>query len=257
MKKKMICFVILISSCLLFTGCTQLTPLSEEETNMVAEYIAMLMLKYDANYENKLTTTIEIKDNPSYTNEEFADLTDEINGKEENQEEDATKEEPADDNTSQAGNESTVTGPAKEWESGESTDINSILGNENFTVRYKEANEYQSYPDNKTDNYFTLEATEGKKLVVVSFSIVNVSGGEARYQMTDPNIYFRLDVKGENFVKPSMTLLTNDIQYIDVTLENKKAAEGVAVFSVDKDVDIREANILVYTDSKTAIEKLR
>ena len=54
-----------------------------------------------------------------------------------------------------------------------------------------------------------------------------------------------------------MTLLTNDIQYIDVTLENKKAAEGVAVFSVDKDVDLRDANILVYTDTKTAIQKLR
>ena len=125
MKKKMICFVILISSCLLFTGCTQLTPLSEEETNMVAEYIAMLMLKYDANYENKLTTTIEIKDNPSYTNEEFADLSDEINGKEEDKTpvEDTDTENPAKEpSENENGNESAKGGAAKEWEKGESTD---------------------------------------------------------------------------------------------------------------------------------------
>ena len=240
------------------TGCTELTPLSEEETNMVAEYIAMLMLKYDDDYESKLTSTIEIKDNPSLADEEFTDLADEIGG--ENKEDEKTPDDQTNsgDNQSSAGEQSQgVRIPPKDWESGESTDINAILGNDSFTVRYKGAEEYQSYPDNKTDNYFTLEATEGKKLVVVSFSIVNVSGAEAKYSMMDQDIYYRLDIKGESFIKPSMTLLTNDIQYIDVTLENKKATEAVAVFSVDKDVDLREANILVYTDKLTAIQKLR
>ena len=184
---------------------------------MVAEYIAALMLKYDANYESKLTTTIEIKDNPSYVDEEFSDLTDELNGKEDEEKQEETPAEQGNEGGQESSETPVRTGPKKEWEDGESTDINAILGNENFTVRYKDASEYQSYPDDKTDNYFTLEATEGKKLVVVAFSIVNVSGGEARYSMMDNDIYYRLDIKGESFVKPSMTLLTNDIRYIDVT----------------------------------------
>ena len=66
-----------------------------------------------------------------------------------------------------------------------------------------------------------------------------------------------MDLDAETIIKPNMTLLIHDLQYMDVQMAAGEEKEAVVVFSVEQDAVIAGANLLVYTETKTAIEKLR
>ena len=53
MKKRILLAVLSLMLCLL-AGCLEATPLNEEEMDVVAEYAASLLLKYDRHYDTPL-----------------------------------------------------------------------------------------------------------------------------------------------------------------------------------------------------------
>jgi hypothetical protein len=57
--------------------------------------------------------------------------------------------------------------------------------------------------------------------------------------------------------KPLLTLLENDLQYIDITIEAGKTETVLLVFEVSKDVEISEINLIALKDERTEIIEIK
>ena len=82
-KKSGIFFLCIFSMMICLAGCSQVTPLTDQEQGMIAEYIAHLMLKYDREYESTLAESVEVKEDPELIEEDFAVLEEEVTKPEE------------------------------------------------------------------------------------------------------------------------------------------------------------------------------
>jgi len=244
-KKSGIFFLCIFSMMLCLSGCSQVTPLTDQEQGMIAEYIAHLMLKYDRGYESTLAESVEVEEDPGLIEEEFDVLDEEV-----------TK--PSEPEVSEP-SEQIPTEPEEPKEPDETVadaELSEIYANPAVRISYQGYEEHAEYPAGE-ESYFSLVAPEGKKLVVVKFRVRNVTEEEILFSQLESEIKYRLDLDAETIVKPSMTLLMNDLQYMDVQIKAGEEQEAVVVFSVDQEATVEEANLLVYTETKTAIEKMK
>lgn len=231
-------------SLLLFSGCSRsLVSVTEEEQDMIAEYIAHLILKYDRGYEATLLESIAAPEESPDVEENFSVLGEE-------------EQKPDEEQTDSK--ESGKPGENSGMEAAESNaDLNSVFGLADVQVAFTGYKECAMYPEEESDSYFSLVAPDGKKFAVMQFEITNQSAGEKKFSQLETELKYRLDFDAKNYVKPSMTLLVNDLQYIDVVLEPQGTQEAVLVFAVEQNADLSGANLLVYSKTKTAIEKLK
>lgn len=250
MKKHFLTGVMMIIMMLMLSGCLGMNnSVTEKEIDLTAEYAAALLLKYDANYEPKLTTSIEVKEDPTLVEEEF-----EVLPVDEGDEEDADdKQEDTEDTSKEKKKDRAKDIPDGVTE----VKLQEMYDYSDLSIRYKGYKECDTYPDKTEDSYFSLVAADGKKLVVVSFSVMNNSEEKVRFSQLDSKIFYRLNVDGDKYLKPSMTLLSNDIQYVNTEIGPKEAIETVAVFSVDEASDMGIASIVVYDESRQSVTTLR
>lgn len=221
------------------------TGLSDGELKQVAEYAAKLVLKHTRNYEPTLQEELAIKENPGVVKEEF-----DVAG---NTSEKQTESRPPIKEEQKVGED--------EKEDGEASAINETNGDEDtasslsniyevdgFEVVYGGAGEYSRYP--KNEGYFSLVAADNMKLYVVEFSIRNKTNKNKKFSQGS-EVGYNLTFDGENYYKPSLTLLENDMQSLDISVGGGKSAKGVVVFNVPKKADKNKAKLKVVKGSKS------
>ena len=225
------------------------TGLSDDELKQVAEYAAKLVLKHTRNYEPTLQEELSIKENPNIVNEDFnvagkskvktSETTSpsSINDGEEN---DKTENENPDDKSKDI-NE---TNDDKDT----ATTLNDIYAKEGFEVVYGGAGEYSRYP--KNEGYFSLVAADNMKLYVVEFSIRNKTDKSRKFSHSE-GVSYNLTFDGENYYKPSLTLLENDMQSIEVNIGGGKSSKGVIVFNVAKNESKTKAKLRIINGDKS------
>lgn len=225
------------------------TGLSDDELKQVAEYAAKLVLKHTRNYEPTLQEELSIKENPNIVNEDFnvagkskvktSETTSpsSINDGEEN---DKTENENPDDKSKDI-NE---TNDDKDT----AVTLNDIYAKEGFEVVYGGAGEYSRYP--KNEGYFSLVAADNMKLYVVEFSIRNKTDKSRKFSHSE-GVSYNLTFDGENYYKPSLTLLENDMQSIEVNIGGGKSSKGVIVFNVAKNESKTKAKLRIINGDKS------
>ena len=225
------------------------TGLSDDELKQVAEYAAKLVLKHTRNYEPTLQEELSIKENPNIVNEDFnvagkskvktSETTSpsSINDGEEN---DKTENENPDDKSKDI-NE---TNDNKDT----AATLNDIYAKEGFEVVYGGAGEYSRYP--KNEGYFSLVAADNMKLYVVEFSIRNKTDKSRKFSHSE-GVSYNLTFDGENYYKPSLTLLENDMQSIEVNIGGGKSSKGVIVFNVAKNESKTKAKLRIINGDKS------
>ena len=225
------------------------TGLSDDELKQVAEYAAKLVLKHTRNYEPTLQEELSIKENPNIVNEDFnlagkskvktSETTSpsSINDGEEN---DKTENENPDDKSKDI-NE---TNDDKDT----AATLNDIYAKEGFEVVYGGAGEYSRYP--KNEGYFSLVAADNMKLYVVEFSIRNKTDKSRKFSHSE-GVSYNLTFDGENYYKPSLTLLENDMQSIEVNIGGGKSSKGVIVFNVAKNESKTKAKLRIINGDKS------
>jgi len=225
------------------------TGLSDDELKQVAEYAAKLVLKHTRNYEPTLQEELSIKENPNIVNEDFnvagkskvktSETTSpsSINDGEEN---DKTENENPDDKSKDI-NE---TNDDKDT----AATLNDIYAKEGFEVVYGGAGEYSRYP--KNEGYFSLVAADNMKLYVVEFSIRNKTDKSRKFSHSE-GVSYNLTFDGENYYKPSLTLLENDMQSIEVNIGGGKSSKGVIVFNVAKNESKTKAKLRIINRDKS------
>lgn len=238
MKKRASLLTFLIFTVISLNACAmESTGLSESELDQVAEYAAKLILKHVDGYEPTLLEELSIRENPSLNKEEFevAGETTETTSETASTETETSTETASETETSSGSAISEV-----EDDGNEAGSLNEIYGVAGFEVVYGGAGLYDRYP--KNEGYFSLVASENMKLYVVEFSIRNTGSKSKKFSQGD-GVEYGLTFDGTKFYKPSLTLLENDIQAIEVSIEGGKSAKGVLVFNISSDEDKNKAKL--------------
>lgn len=241
MRKHIYACSALLFCAIVTAGCAHVPDLTEEQNNQIAEYMAASLLKYDENYDAVLEydeSVLEITPTPVPT----------------------PTPEPEQTQTPQEGTEpeqGTVTGDGTETAATPvvlSKDLSSVFGSDEYVVT---ADSAELVGRRYEDIYnTTVEAAEGKQLMVVTFKIKNTGSSSAKLDMTSKErkknpIKFTASVGG-NTITPLSTIVSNDLQYYKGEIPAGKSRSAVLLFEVDKDTDVSELTVAASNEDTQA-----
>lgn len=227
--------LVLVTSCAVFfmTGCASAIPeLTEDETEIVTQYMADLLLKYDANYQSALLNEEELV----VSLEEEKEKAEEAKRQEEEQarlEAEKAEASQADDIEVVGGNNSGGdSGSGNVSANGTIADMPGALGLADVDFDYLGFEVCTQYPNDEDSLYFAMTPTAGNELLILKFNLANVSGGEYTVDMMSQSASFAISVNGESYVPALTTLLENDLSMLIATIPVESGKEVVLVTEV-------------------------
>lgn len=234
MKRKITCILVACMATMMLGGCAELVDmpeLSDEESELVTEYAAGLVLKYDGSFSSRLLSDEELAKEEAKELEAIAKENEMKAAAEKylNAKKNATKdEEPA--ATPNAG------GAAPSSSDVAVSNVADFYGQSGFSVSYTGYELCDSYPNAGRDDYFmAMDATDGKQFCVLKFNVVNSNAQAAEFDMFDANPSISAYINGEK-LHAQYTLLPDDLAAYKGELEPGADNEMVLIFEVDDDM---------------------
>lgn len=234
-RKGYIAIGIMLAS-LSLAGCSnQIPDMTDEQMQEVGEYAAVMLLKYDAHSRSRLIDLPE------------ALLTSAGSSQPEPEQ---TGMDPVADTP--------VTEVGEETPSGGVQSLEGILGlPEGIALTYQDFTLCASYPEEDSD-YFSLDAAEGKSLLVLKFQMANQASEPQEINMMSANIVYRITVNG-NYTRSALTtLLLNDLSTYSGALEAGEQSEVVLILEVGQTTadQITSIALEVKKDSARFVESI-
>lgn len=225
MRKKLC--VAVIAAAVMLTGCTSAPDLSNVHRDMEAEYIAGILLKYDANNEDMLDYDRSLlKPTPTPV---------------------PTRKPAAEPTPSAAQNTSGAAG-GTDTQTVNYVTADELLSGDSIRLKLQTYELQNSYGS----SYATIEAHDGKKLLVMKFRVKNSSGSSQKVNLMKKDLSYSLEADGSAIGSPLMTILENDLQYLDTRLAAGKSMEAVLIFEVDASRKLEDASLNITDGSRTA-----
>lgn len=225
MPRKIVCFIFFIFCGGMLSGCNTVVDLTKEETELIAEYAADVLLKYDVNYidridegEKKIEETADTKDLNTTEEGTTAQMPD--------------TEEAAKDQTD---TESSKDNKEPEISSGSEKDIAKIAGISGASITYKDYLITSRYPEKEDDPVF-LEAPDGHQLLVVRFDVTDITKEAVAVSLIEKEIDYSIVCNGTKAAKPMLTILLNDLGTLETTIKPDENQEAVLVFQIADDI---------------------
>lgn len=219
MKRKIIAFIAIWGSILSMTGCqmSSIPDMSEEDTELVAQYAANLILSNNKNFDTGIATEEEIQKDDE-RRERQRKREEEAKAAEETKGRDSSGE------TSEgAMTDATVT----------NADLGAFLGLEGIAIDYQSYELCDAYPhDAGDDTFFAMGATEGNQLLVLSFNMQNNSGADQDIDILYQYPLFRISINGGENKNALTTLLLDDLSTFKDTLTVGESRQVVIVTEV-------------------------
>ncbi len=223
-------------SAVLLTGCVDSMPeLTAEQSDIIAEYAAGLLLKYSSRYDYKIASEEEVA---------AAIAARQETSEPETQQEQETMESPDETNPNEVSPES----PAVEQEEVQQVqfvadlDFAAELGIDDLIIRYQSFEICDSYPQNNSG--FSVSAVQGKKLLVMHFDMEGLPEEDINCNLLDYDIRMRVNINDSTSSVVLSTMILNDItSYVDVV----HAGEIVDIVAVAEIDDLAEENIQTLT----------
>lgn len=231
-KGKMIGVVALVM-CLL-TGCVDYMPeMTQEQSDLIAEYSADLLLKYSPNYEYRLADEeLIVEESTEWMSEESSIVTEETATVEPEADKTETIHVETDVEEEMESEEIQETTEPIELPSITEIDLAQIFELEGVEFVYDSFEICASYPNKPESSGFTVSATEDNALLIVHFTLENVSSDDVQCDLFDAGVDISLDVN-DSGMKPLMnTLLTNDITTFIEKMDGSEKQDVVAVLEM-------------------------
>ena len=254
MKKRLLIAGFSVMLCLL-GGCLEATPLNDEEMDAAAEYAASLLLKFDKNYDTPLyyAEEREIRLTPTPTPEPTVKAT-------------PTPTPVAGGDTS-AGNASSEGSMAKPTatpiptptpfmfhEAETSKQLTEIIAVENITVTCEGWVPMKSV---QSTEYFSMAAKEGRQYVVVNFLLHNNTEEDIIFDASENGLEYSIDINTNDISRVSLSVLENDMQYMEIPVPANGTAEAVLVFEI-ADTEINTMHLIIENSTdETVFAKLK
>lgn len=235
MKKGKILGLLAISAVML-TGCVDSMPeMTKEQSDLVAEYAAGLLLKYSPNYAYRLVEEVESEAETAL--------------EEQQTEPESEKSEETDGGElKQADKEKVDTEEQTAMILCEDIDTNlaSELGlNEGISMYYQSFEICSSYPK-ETSGFSGVDAKEGKTLLVLHFEIENSTNEDVECRLDEAALNLRVNVNNSEsaWAMDDMIMLPDDIISFS---ESIKAGEKSVVTAITEIDEIQDDEIETLT----------
>lgn len=242
MKKGKIIGVLAISACML-TGCIDSMPdMTEEQSELVAEYAADMLLKYSPNYHYRIADE-----------EEVASAEAEM---ETSQEEETTQEEsqPSQDLSQTGSGETVSVGAETSMEDGSEYDLATFFGMEQFSIRYASCEITDAYPKAESGAGFSVTAPQGYNLLVLHFDVENLGEEAAQCDLFDQISKVTVNVNDAGYVQALSTLLTNDLTTYMEDIPAGEVADAVVAVPVEQtDLDEIQTAVMRITTQDSVV----
>lgn len=240
MKKGWIIGLPLIMTGIWLAGCGNAIPeMTMEQQELVVEFAASELLKYDVNYQSKLTAP-EPEQQPE---EEQGEQPKEPLIEEETLPEEII----ADTDVTIVDNTGTV--------EAQNISIADFLDLTGVEISYAGYEIVDTYPEGEAkEAYFFMSATEGNKLLVLRFSALNVSGEELSIDLSKSQTRYKIILNGTE-KNALTTMLLNDMAYYQGTLAANESIELVLLCEIQDDqtefIDTLQLKMKSVDDSAT------
>lgn len=210
---KIICLLILFA--LWVPGCasTQSINLTEEQEQQIVGYSADVLSRYINDKNDMLVDTTSARELAAKV-----EMIKERNKKGDVEESTETSEE----------------GETEEVTEAEGTqDFAEALGVSGFEISYIGCEICKTYPnDGTTDDYFNMEATAGKELMVFHFDVTNHSETDMVCDILDNDPILRMIMNGSDRQNALTTLLLDDLATMNQVIKAGQTVGGVVVLEV-------------------------
>lgn len=222
-------FLVILS--LGLSGCGNVIPdMTADVEQKVGEYAGLVMLRYDANHRSRLVdwSKVPVEEPAVQEPEPIA--------------EPEPEPEPEEDNIGQGAVEVTdATEEAPESVSPEEF-LNLADG---MTLIYQGYSVCSSYPEDTVDNYFSLDASSGKKLMVVHFILYNQSGQDQAIDFLGDGYAFKCKINDSITRTALVTMLVDDMSTYRGTISQGYGEQLVLIFEIDESVEVSNATLII------------
>ncbi|MCI7790855.1 MAG: hypothetical protein MR531_08815 [Lachnospiraceae bacterium] len=227
-KGKIIGITVMVAS--LLTGCVDAMPdLTEEQSALIAEYAADMLLKYSPNYNYRIADEEALAEEET-TEEMIEEATQEQS---EVAQEEQTQESVNEMETVETENSLNVIDASE-------VDFAETFGVDGVEIRYDLLEVCNSYPKGESGSGFSVNAPEGKSLIVISFIVENKSEEPVICDLFEKDFDVSMNLNNSNYKKISSTLLVNDFT---TYIEEIPAGENREVVIVAETGEISEEEI--------------
>lgn len=226
------------------TGCAenQIPDMTDAQMQSMGEFLAVKLVRYDMGRRSRLMDLSE------YGNLDWT--LDEPEGQE--PEEPETGMKPVEDTP--------VVDSAGKEDTNPINSLEDVLGlPPGVTVLFAGDKTCAYYPEDEEASYFSLNASEGKKLLVLSFSVTNSTEQEQVLDILGMDVNFQIGVNGEYTRRALTTLMENDLATYRGTLAAGESHEMVLVIEVGEEMaeNIASISLNVKNDTQTYSMQLR
>ena len=223
-----------VAAALALTGCGATVPdLTQEETEIISEYAAGILMKYDKDNGSRLVDLSQEQTAPDAEPPAQAPESDVAAAETEEAPGGTGEPGPAENNATVIDQSQTEAMPA--------ASIEEYYGISDFTFAYTGCELIDSYPEDSGEEgavYFTMDATEGMKLLVAKFNVTNQSGSEQTLNMMEHGAKFKLSVNGDAGKHVLTTMLLNDMQNYNAMVAAGETVELVSIIEVPADTQV-------------------
>lgn len=213
-------------------------PLTDTQTDIVAEYMASRLLENDKKFSPSLISYQEV-----LKYEELSSV-----------EEPEPSVAPDVENNNVDSNDDSPIDTAVDIK----YTLSEVIGNQSFDIQYTGYKLVDTYPEGETNAVFSIDPRMGYQLLVASFTIENTSKENVGFDLLNAKIQYQLDINVGTVYKPQLTLLENDLQYINIkSIKPGDKIKAVLIFEVTKDIDMSNINLIVSRGNRTEIIKVK
>lgn len=237
-------FVLLVCiSMILLTGCMKTYPLSEKQTDIVAEYMAGLLLKNDKSYSPSLLSFFEVNESKNHELEEEKELV-------------STKDQ-GDSIDEGSIDESQIDDDSNTQSSSIDYTLSDIIEDSDFDIQYIGYRLADTYPEDETNHVFSVDPKEGHRLLVVNFTVENISDNDKIMDLSKEQIQYKLDINETSTYRPQLVLLENNLQYINMNIKAGEKIPAVLIFEVAVDLDMTNMKLTLSKDTRNVIIEIK
>lgn len=249
MKKAFQMCALLLMASVVLTGCgpiPELPQLTEQQEELITEYAAGLLLKYDNSYDNGILTEEELLKAEAKEKEQKEkaerqkQLADEYVAKSVQ----AAKEKEEKKSSSKKDKE--VKEEPKGPISLDSYSTATFVGLDKLQLEYKGYETVKSYPSD-SNGIFSVDAGNGKELVIASFDLSNSSGEDVNVDMFNDSTTFSIALADGSIEPNCPTLLLDDFAVYKEAVANGTTKKVVLLFEVNEGSELSGASIVVNT----------
>ena len=231
---------LLAMSAMLLTGCVDSMPeLTAEQSEMVAEYAAGLILKYSPKYDYKIVSEEEVAAAKAVMQD--VDET-EIGDETETEQMQTESAETGSDESHEEVPAETEEAAGTEIVLSADIDLAAELGIDDVIIRYQSYELCDSYPQNNTG--FSVDAAQGKKLLVVHFDIEGSPEKDVNCSLFEYDLGIRMNINDISHVRALNTLIPNDLASYEDIIPAGEIVDAVVVAEVE---EITEQDIFALT----------